>query len=367
VEFGILEGGETGDFWSVPGAKGARIIGDLEGEEIPRDKRRYATQAVKWRAGGKKFDGAVLRREHGAGHGMLNGDDNEKPRGQWNKLDLICVGQTGIHVVNGTVNLVLTNLRKTIDGKDEPVARGRIQLQSEGAEVFYRNIRLRPIKEIPVEVQRALNAPAANTLSEKEKADGWKLLFNGKTTQGWRGYKRKVVPAGWRAIDGALARVEKAGDLITEEEFGDFEMKFDWKVTHGGNSGVFYRATEATTHIYENAPEYEIRDSAFWTDNPYTNGANYAMHTPTRDAARPVGYWNEGRIVSRGNLIEHWLNGEKVVSYEFYSEDWKERVAKTHVKDWRGYGQARRGHIGLQDYNDLLWFRNIKVRRLGEE
>ena len=102
----------------MPGGNGARIIADVAGEEIPEAKRRYPTQAVKWRAGGKKYIGAELRAAHGAGHGILNGDDNEKPRGQWNKLDLICVGQTGIHAVNGTVNLVLTNLRKTFDGKD---------------------------------------------------------------------------------------------------------------------------------------------------------------------------------------------------------------------------------------------------------
>ena len=262
---------------------------------------------------------------------------------------------------------MLTNIRREVDGKAEPVTRGRIQLQSEGAEVFYRNIRLRPIKEIPAEIRQAMNEPPANTLTEKEKADGWRLLFDGTSTKGWRGYQQKGVPAGWRAMDGALVRVEKAGDLITEEQFGDFELVFDWKVSHGGNSGVFYRATEDTKHIYENAPEYEIRDSAFWTDNPYTNGANYALHPPTKDAARPVGYWNRGRIVARGNAVEHWLNGEKVVSYELHSDDWKKRVADTHVKNWKGYGAAARGHIGLQDYNDLLWFRNIKVRPLGKE
>jgi hypothetical protein len=367
VEFGILEGGETGDFWSVPGAIGARIIVDLEGEDVPKEKRRYPGQVVRWRAGGQKYDGAKLQAAHGAGLGILNGDDNEKPRGQWNKLELICLGQTGIHVVNGTVNLVLTNIRKKVDGRDEPLTRGRIQFQSEGAEVFYRNIRLRPIKELPREIEQALKEPPPNTLTEKERAAGWKLLFDGTSTNGWRGYKQKVVPTGWRAIDGALVRVEKAGDLITAEQFDDFGLVFDWKVSHGGNSGVFYRATEDTTHIYENAPEYEIRDSAFWTDNPYTNGSNYAIHPPTKDMARPVGYWNRGRIVAHGNKVEHWLNGEKVVSYEYHSDDWQERVASTHVKNWQSYGRAKRGHIALQDYNDLLWFRNIKLRPFGRE
>jgi 3-keto-disaccharide hydrolase len=359
VEFGILEGGETGDFWSVPGAHGERLIVDVEGEDIPADKRRYPNEPIRYRPGGKKYVGTKL--------GILNGDDNEKPRGKWNKLDLYCAGQTGIHVVNGTVNLVFTNIRREANGKTEPVTRGRIQLQSEGAEVFYRNIRLRPITEIPAAIRQATSEPPANTLTEAEKADGWRLLFGGTSTKGWRGYRQMGTPAGWRARDGALVRVEKAGDLITEDQFGDFELVFDWKVSHGGNSGVFYRATEDTLHIYENAPEYEIRDSAFWTDNPYTNGANYALHPPAKDAVRPVGYWNRGRIVARGNAVEHWLNGEKVVSYELHTDDWRKRVQDTHIKNWKGYGQAARGHIGLQDYNDLLWFRNIKVRPLGKE
>src|SRR5262249_14289900 len=214
--------------------------------------------------------------------GILNGDDNEKPRGRWNKLELICVGQTGVHVVNGTVNLVLTNIRRVVDGKEEPVSRGRIQLQSEGAEVYYRNIRLRPIKKIPAEIRRAMAELPANTLTKKEKAEGGRLLFDGPSTKGGRGYRQKGVPAGWQAKGGALVRVKKAGDLITEDKFGDFELSFDWKVSHGGNSGVFYRATEATKAIYENAPEYEIRDSAFWPDNPYPNGANYPLHPPTK-------------------------------------------------------------------------------------
>jgi hypothetical protein len=132
------------------------------------------------------------------------------------------------------------------------------------------------------------------------------------------------------------------------------------------NSGVFYRATEAAERIYAAAPEYEIRDSAFWTDNPYTNASNYALRPPTRDVARPVGYWNRGRIVVRRNAVEHWLNGERVVSYELHSDDWKKRVAETHVKNRKGYGQ-RRGHIGLQDYSDHLWFRNIQIRPLEKD
>src|SRR5262249_25098293 len=150
-----------------------------------------------------------------------NSGDNEKPRGQWNKLELYCLGQTSVHVVNGTVNLVLVNARRAIDGREEPLTRGRIQLQSEGAEVYFRRIRLRPIRAFPPEIEEAMKSAPPNTLTDKEKAAGWRLLFDGESTKGWRGYRKYKPPDGWQARDGALTRVAKAGDLITTEKFGD--------------------------------------------------------------------------------------------------------------------------------------------------
>jgi hypothetical protein len=355
LEFGILEGGETGDFWSVPGEHGIRVQVDVEGEDIPPDRRRYPDESIKHRPGGKKYAGTTA--------GILNSDDNEKPRGHWNKLDLFCLGQTSVHVVNGTVNLVLTGARRRVDGRDEPLARGRLQLQSEGAEVYFRRLRLRPIKELPPQIQSDMASPPPNSLTDQEQADGWRLLFNGQTTNGWRGYRQREAPAGWQSIDGALTRAGKAGDLITTEAFDNFELLIDWKISHGGNSGIFYRATEETDTIYQTCPEYEIRDNAFWLDDPYTSAACYALYPPTKDATRPVGYWNRARIVVRGNHVEHWLNGEPVVGYELNSMDWKERAkgSKYHNK-FPSYGQAKRGHIGLQDHGDLVWYRNMKIR-----
>src|SRR5262245_29233634 len=359
VEFGILEGGETGDFWSVPGKEGVRVMVDLEGEDIPKGLRRYPDQPIKYRPGGKKYRGVTS--------GILNGDDNEKPRGQWNKLELICVGQTGIHVVNGTVNLVLTNIRRKVDGKEQPLTRGRIQLQSEGAEVFYRRLRLRPIKEIPERYRQALKEPPPNTLTADEKAKGWKLLFDGKTTAGWRGYRQKEAPKGWEVKDGALVRTGKAGDLITTGTFDDFELLIDFKIGYGGNSGIFFRFNEEGKVPYETGPEFEIRDNAFWTDDPYRTGANYAMHVARQDAAHPVGYWNRARIVAHKNRVEHWLNGQKVVEYELLSPDWEKRLrASKYYKNSPNYGRLRKGHIGLQDHGDLVWYRNIKLRPLRD-
>src|SRR5262249_55622870 len=153
----------------------------------------------------------------------LNGDDNEKPRGEWNTLDLLCLGQTGIHVVNGTVNLVLTNISRNRNGRIEPLTRGRLTLQSEGAEVFFRNIRLKPIREIPEPFPEALaRAVVLNPLTEAERREGWGLLFDGETTTGWRGFRAKTVPAGWQPHAGALTVIGKAGDLVTERQYDNF-------------------------------------------------------------------------------------------------------------------------------------------------
>jgi hypothetical protein len=358
AEFGILEGGETGDFYSVPGRHGMRVLVDVRGQDIPPRDRRYPEQSIRHRPGGRQYSGTTA--------GILNSDDNEKPRGRWNTLELLCLGQEALHVVNGSVNLVLTNFRRHLEGREVPLTSGRLQLQSEGAEVFFRRIRIRPIREIPLEYHdQARRDVEHNTLTEAERRAGWRLLFDGRSLDHWRGYRRPQAPGGWQAAGGALTRVGTAGDLITTETFDDFELAIDWKISHGGNSGIFYRATEEGHAPYETGPEFEIRDNAFWLDDPYTSGANYGLHPPARDATRPVGYWNHARIVVRGDHVEHWLNGERVVAYELHSLDWQKRVEASKYHQWPAYGRAERGHIGLQDHGDRVWFRNIKIRTLG--
>ncbi len=358
VEFGILEGGETGDFWSVPGTQGVRVIVDLEAEEIPPEDRRYPEQVLRYRRGAPKRVGIA--------DGLLNGDDNELPPGQWNRLDLYCLGSRGIHVVNGTVNLDLTNIRRLIDGREVPLTKGGVQLQSEGAEVFYRHIRVRPIDGLPEDVEKALTQPPLNTLTDDERQSGWQLLFDGQSLAGWRGYRQDETPAGWQAREGAIMRVEKAGDLITTDKFGSFDFTFDWKISPGGNSGVFYRATESGKAMYETGPEYEIRDNAYWLDDVWKTAANYGLHAYDGSAARPIGYWNQGRIVVRGRAVEHWLNGQQVVAYEFDSPDWKKRVSESKYHDWSDYARAAVGHIGIQDHESPVWYRNLKIRLLDE-
>jgi hypothetical protein len=208
---------------------------------------------------------------------------------------------------------------------------------------------------------------AMNALTEAERASGWTLLFDGSSLDGWRGYGRDEAPDGWAAVDGTLTLVARAGDLITRAQYEDFEVAFEWMVGPGGNSGVFYRAVEGLPLIYHGAPEYQVLDDAGHVDgqSPLTSaGSNYGLDPAPRGLVKPAGEWNSGRIVVEGNRVEHWLNGAKAVDYELHSEAWTTSVANSKFDAWPAYGQARRGHIGLQDHGDQVWYRNIKLREI---
>ncbi|HJU44334.1 MAG TPA: DUF1080 domain-containing protein [Vicinamibacterales bacterium] len=205
------------------------------------------------------------------------------------------------------------------------------------------------------------------SLTAKEKAEGWKLLFDGKSLAGWRSYQATTPPSGWRAINGELVREGDGGDLMTAEQYGDFDLRFEWKVTENGNSGVIYRIATTEEFPWQTGPEYQILHNAGHRDgkNPMTSAAsNYAVNPPTRDLTRPVGEWNEGRIVARGNVIEHWLNGQKLVEYEIGSADWEARVKASKFAKLKDYGRIKRGYIALQDHGNLVYYRNIKIRSL---
>jgi hypothetical protein len=215
--------------------------------------------------------------------------------------------------------------------------------------------------------------PPVNRLSSEERAQGWKLLFDGTSLERWRGYQMHRVPDGWSVEDGTIRFAKPTGegaqraDLITKKQYGDFELRLEWKLTPGGNSGVMFRVSEAAERSYHTGPEMQILDNAGHRDggSPFTStGSNYALHAPVRDTTRPVGEWNEVRIVARGPHVEHWLNGVKVVEYELWSEDWKAKVKASKFAQWPGYGLETKGHIVLQDHDNEVWFRNLAVRRL---
>ena len=216
-------------------------------------------------------------------------------------------------------------------------------------------------------VTSASVAPAMNTLSPAEKAAGWRLLFDGKTTAGWRAYNADTMPSGWQVVDGILTRVSRAADIITKDQFGDFEVSLDWKLEPGGNSGLFYRAVEGYDWIYYGAPEYALLDDERHNDgkNPLTSaGSVHSVYAPPKGVVKPAGEWNTSRVVAKGTHVEHWMNGQKVVEYEQGSADWAARVAASKFKAWPMYGKSLTGHIGLQEHGGRAEFRNIKIREL---
>jgi hypothetical protein len=175
-------------------------------------------------------------------------------------------------------------------------------------------------------------------------------------------------------VDGTLVfdpeSGKEGGDLVTDKEFASFELRLEWKISEGGNSGLMYRVTEELGAPYESGPEYQLLHNAKHPDgkNPKTSAAScYALYAPSKDMTRPVGEWNKTRLVVNGNHVEHWLNGKKVVEYDLASEDWQKRVQESKFKDLPKFGKEPKGHIDLQDHGNQIAFRNIKIRVLKEE
>ena len=178
-----------------------------------------------------------------------------------------------------------------------------------------------------------------NTLTAAEKKDGWKLLFDGKTTTGWRGWKQQTAPDGWKAVEGALTRVDKAGDLITVDQYASFDLTFDWRIAKNGNSGVFFHVAEAPDlpNTFTTGPEYQLIDNDGHPDAK--NGpdrwaaANYALHPPVNAVPKPIGEWNQSRILVNGPHVEHWLNGD---------EGGRVRAVERRLEGPRGEKQVQR-------------------------
>ena len=219
---------------------------------------------------------------------------------------------------------------------------------------------------------RAPAAPAANTLSAAEKAAGWRLLFDGKTPKGWRGVKTPGFPAEqWVVADGLLKCVggKKHVDIITDEQFGDVELSWEWRLAAGGNSGVKYLVDEARSQPgfgigfeYQLIDDDKHPDARAGHDGNRTVGALYDLIAPRDKIVHPPGQWNESRLLVRGNHVEHWLDGKKVVSFERGSPEMKALIAASKYRGLPGFGEDARGHLLLQDHETEIAFRNVKVR-----
>ncbi|MES2696747.1 MAG: DUF1080 domain-containing protein [Verrucomicrobiota bacterium] len=214
-----------------------------------------------------------------------------------------------------------------------------------------------------------LFAAEPNTLTAKEKADGWKLLFDGKTLNGWRGYKSEEVGAAWKVQDGAFTlTAAKAGDIMTKGEFADFELTFEWKIASGGNSGVIYRVGLGESASHRTGPEYQVLDNVAAKDNKLGNhlaGSLYDMGPEApRDLPKPVGEWNQSRLVVKGWKVEHWLNGKQIVTVDLASAEGKALIAGSKFKTVPTFASLAKGHIAFQDHGDVVSYRSIKIREL---
>lgn len=205
-----------------------------------------------------------------------------------------------------------------------------------------------------------------NTLTPAERAAGWRLLFDGRTTTGWRGFRKPTMPKGWQVVNGALTRVGGGGDIITTQRFKNFELALEWNVSRGGNSGIFYRASE-DDDIYWTAPEMQVLDDARHADGKSrltAAGSDFGLYAAPAGIVKPAGQWNQARIVVNGRHVEHWLNGVRMLQYELNSPDWEVRVMGSKFAGHPRYGRNAEGYIGLQDHGDRVAYRSIKIRVL---
>ncbi|MEP6647866.1 MAG: family 16 glycoside hydrolase [Saprospiraceae bacterium] len=219
-----------------------------------------------------------------------------------------------------------------------------------------------------------------NTLSPSEEAAGWKLLFDGKTTNGWHNFNKANIGTGWKVNDNAIMLDAKknpngdwqaldGGDILTADEYENFELDIDWKISPCGNSGIIYDVVESTDHdyVWQTGPEMQVLDNTCHPDarfKAHKAGDLYDLIETNYVTVKPAGQWNKVRLIKNKGHVEHWLNGRKVVEYEMYTDKWKDMISKSKFKDMKGFGMASKGKISLQDHGNQVWYRNIKIKVL---
>jgi hypothetical protein len=211
-------------------------------------------------------------------------------------------------------------------------------------------------------------AAGATSLTPEQRAAGWRSLFDGTNTDAWRGYKEQSLPAGWRIVDGLLTKSGAVGDIMTKDQFANFQLAFDWKLSPGGNAGLFYRGTEEYDKMYWSAPEYQLLDDAGHPDGQSrltSAGANYGLYPAPAGVVKPANQWNSTLIVAQGNTIQHWLNGQKLLEYEISGPDWTAKVKASKFLAYPHYGLTPKGYISIQgDHDGALSIRNVRIREL---
>lgn len=215
----------------------------------------------------------------------------------------------------------------------------------------------------------SLSAAAAdNQLTAQEQADGWQLLFDGNSMAQWRNFKQPALHDKWQIDQGAMKLTGKGGgDILTKAQYADFELQLDWKIAEGGNSGIFVLVDETGNTIYAHAPEIQILDNERHPDNKlasHRSGSLYDMIASPPQSHKKAGEWNQVRIRLAGKQLSVWQNGIQTAAVEIGSATWQQLLANSKFASWSGFATASRGHIGLQDHGDVVWFKNIKIKEL---
>lgn len=217
----------------------------------------------------------------------------------------------------------------------------------------------------------AFSAP--NALTPEEKKEGFKLLFDGKTLDGWRTFKQANPKEQWKVEDGAIVLTAGGGgNLITKDQYADFDFRCEWKIAAGGNSGIMWRSTEEHAQPYITGPEYQLLDSFKKDGHKYPHelakgniaGCFYDIIPGKEEWSKPVGEWNETRIVVKGNKITLYLNGNVTAEVDTSTAEYKALLAKSKFKDWQHFNKAPKGHIVFQDHGDKVEFRTIRIKGL---
>ncbi len=222
--------------------------------------------------------------------------------------------------------------------------------------------------------QKSTGTENHNTVQSENVADEWVALFDGKTTNGWRGFNSDTIPQSWIVEEGTLKSLGLGGDIggdivYGEREFENFDLKLDWKISEGGNSGIFYHIVEGDKYkaAYETAPEFQLIDDLKFPESLeewQKVGADYAMYYADDKIVKPAGEWNSARIRYTAEKVEYWLNGKKTVEFVPYSDEWLERRNSGKWDAFPDYAIVKKGLIGLQDHGSFVWFRNIMIKEL---